>query len=46
MACEESFGTYPVPVCHEWNTIASPRNLAIATLRLTGHPLDPPSITC
>jgi integrase/recombinase XerC len=22
VACEESFGTYPVPVCHEWNTIA------------------------
>ena len=22
VACEESFGVYPVPVCHEWNTIA------------------------
>src|SRR5215467_12730038 len=21
-ACEEAFGTFPVPVCHEWNTIA------------------------
>jgi integrase/recombinase XerC len=21
-ACEESFGTYPVAICHEWNTIA------------------------
>jgi hypothetical protein len=21
-ACEEAFGTYPVPICHEWNTIA------------------------
>jgi integrase/recombinase XerC len=20
--CEERFGTYPVPICHEWNTIA------------------------
>jgi len=21
-ACEEVFGTFPVPICHEWNTIA------------------------
>jgi integrase/recombinase XerC len=21
-ACEEAFGTFPVPICHEWNTIA------------------------
>jgi site-specific recombinase XerC len=21
-ACEEAFGTYPVAICHEWNTIA------------------------
>jgi integrase/recombinase XerC len=21
-ACEEAFGTHPVPICHEWNTIA------------------------
>ena len=21
-ACEKEFGTYPVPICHEWNTIA------------------------
>lgn len=21
-ACEEKFGTFPVPICHEWNTIA------------------------
>ena len=21
-ACEEVFGTHPVPICHEWNTIA------------------------
>jgi site-specific recombinase XerD len=20
--CEKTFGTYPVPICHEWNTIA------------------------
>ena len=20
--CEKAFGTYPVPICHEWNTIA------------------------
>ena len=20
--CEEAFGTFPVPICHEWNTIA------------------------
>lgn len=20
-ACQEAFGTYPVPICHEWNTI-------------------------
>jgi site-specific recombinase XerD len=22
VACQEAFGTYPVPICHEWNTIA------------------------
>src|SRR5258708_4841884 len=22
VACEEAFGTFPVPICHEWNTIA------------------------
>jgi Site-specific recombinase XerD len=22
VACEEAFGTHPVPICHEWNTIA------------------------
>ena len=22
VACEDVFGTFPVPVCHEWNTIA------------------------
>jgi integrase len=22
VACEESFGTHPVAICHEWNTIA------------------------
>ena len=21
-ACEEAFGTYPVAICHEWNTLA------------------------
>jgi integrase/recombinase XerC len=21
-ACEEAFGTFPAPICHEWNTIA------------------------
>jgi integrase/recombinase XerC len=21
VACEEAFGTHPVPICHEWNTI-------------------------
>jgi integrase/recombinase XerC len=21
-ACEDAFGTFPVPICHEWNTIA------------------------
>src|ERR1035437_3723244 len=21
-ACQEAFGTFPVPICHEWNTIA------------------------
>ena len=21
-ACEQAFGTFPVPICHEWNTIA------------------------
>ena len=21
-ACDEAFGTFPVPICHEWNTIA------------------------
>lgn len=21
-ACQEAFGTHPVPICHEWNTIA------------------------
>jgi integrase/recombinase XerC len=21
-ACEKAFGTYPVAICHEWNTIA------------------------
>jgi hypothetical protein len=20
--CEKAFGTYPVAICHEWNTIA------------------------
>lgn len=22
VACEEAFGTFPVPICHEWNTVA------------------------
>jgi len=22
VACEKEFGTFPVPICHEWNTIA------------------------
>ncbi len=22
VACEDTFGTFPVPICHEWNTIA------------------------
>jgi integrase/recombinase XerC len=22
VACEEAFGAFPVPTCHEWNTIA------------------------
>lgn len=22
MECEKTFGTFPVPICHEWNTIA------------------------
>jgi integrase/recombinase XerC len=22
VACEKEFGTHPVPICHEWNTIA------------------------
>ena len=22
VACEEAFGMHPVPICHEWNTIA------------------------
>ncbi|MFE9500755.1 hypothetical protein [Streptomyces collinus] len=22
MACEDAFGTHPVAICHEWNTIA------------------------
>jgi len=21
-ACEEAFGTFPVPICHQWNTIS------------------------
>jgi len=22
VACQEAFGTHPVPICHEWNTVA------------------------